>query len=52
MRIEYVVVAIVLMLVILVVLYTVAGGLLPGFRTAVDGILNNTGFKTTTTVKL
>ncbi len=51
MRMEYIIVSIVLMLVILVVLYMAGGGLLPAFKSAVDGILKNVGFvKTTTTV--
>ncbi|MBI4167991.1 MAG: hypothetical protein HY515_03475 [Candidatus Aenigmarchaeota archaeon] len=47
---EYIVVALVLMLVILIVLYVVGGNLVPGFKSAVDGILKNVGFvKTTST---
>lgn len=50
MRMEYILVAIVLMLVILLVLYAVGGNVVPGFKSAVDGILKNVGFvKTTTT---
>ena len=51
MRMEYIIVAIVLMLVILIVMYTVGGGLVPAFKSAIDGILKNVGFvKTTTTI--
>ena len=50
MRMEYIIVAIVLMLVILIVMYTVGGGLVPAFKSAIDGILKNVGFVKTTAV--